>query len=136
MFASACSTRNKSRAFGRAFGRSDHLSFARIPGATPMDAALEISYHRTPTPLGEVPTMTVEGELRVFLRRSTEGTYRLESEDGRLVLQGRSYRELRDDLRTLLGTSRLPPRVKILLGSPRPQSAPPLEHGAIAELRA
>jgi hypothetical protein len=80
--------------------------------------------------------MTVEGELRVFLRRSTEGTYRLESEDGRLVLQGRSYRELRDDLRTLLGTSRLPPRVKILIGSPRQQLAHPLEHGAVAELRA
>jgi hypothetical protein len=60
--------------------------------------------------------MAFEDELHVFLRRTAEGAYRLESEDGRLVLQSPTYRDLRSDLATLMGTSLIPGRVKIFIG--------------------
>jgi hypothetical protein len=68
--------------------------------------------------------MAVQGELRVFLRRTTEGAYRLQSEDGMLVLQSDTYRELRAELARMIGASALPCRVKILLGAPQGIAAP------------
>jgi NAD(P)-dependent dehydrogenase (short-subunit alcohol dehydrogenase family) len=77
-----------------------------------------------PTPPDEVNDMAVQGELRVFLRRTTEGAYRLQSEDGMLVLQSDTYRELRAELARMIGASALPCRVKILLGAPQGIAAP------------
>jgi hypothetical protein len=63
--------------------------------------------------------MAAERELRTFLRRSPDGSYRLETDDGRLLLRGRNYRELRATLeRVLAAMPKRPDRVKILIGTP------------------
>jgi hypothetical protein len=62
--------------------------------------------------------MAVESELWTFLRRTKEGAYRLEAEDGALLVRGRTYREVRDELELVL--SRMPDRpgrVKIFIGA-------------------
>lgn len=65
--------------------------------------------------------MALHGELRLFLRRREDGAgYWLETEEGSVVVQSRSYRQLRDDLDLILrGDPHGPRRVKVLLGSPR-----------------
>jgi hypothetical protein len=66
-------------------------------------------------------------EIRTFLRRTSGGGYRMEAEDGSLLVESRTYREVRADLEALFASKRLPPhRVKVLLGSARrpPESAP------------
>jgi hypothetical protein len=68
--------------------------------------------------------MAVQGELRVFLRRTAEGAYRLVSEDGALVVQGSTYRDVRTDLARLIRDSALPSRVKILIGAPQESAVP------------
>ena len=64
--------------------------------------------------------MSLEPTLRLFLRRSTDSTMRLEAADGSLVVQSRSYHQLRVDLKILLAAMPgRPPRVKIYIGSPQ-----------------
>jgi hypothetical protein len=80
--------------------------------------------------------MSQPPELRTYLRRTSDGRYRLVAEDGRLLMQRNSYRELRRDLPAVLAALPVPcHRVKILIGSPapvqaarsgaRPQACPP-----------
>jgi hypothetical protein len=67
-------------------------------------------------------------ELRTYLRRTAEGGYRLESDDGSVIVEGRTYRQIRGDLEVLLGAMQIAPgRLKILIGAPRrpPRSVPP-----------
>jgi hypothetical protein len=66
-------------------------------------------------------------ELLTFLRRTPDGLYRLETEDGSLMLEGRSYRELRHDLELLLGATGVPAgSLKVMIGRPRrpPRAVP------------
>jgi hypothetical protein len=70
----------------------------------------------------------LSNELLTFLRRTSEGGYRLEAQDGSIMLESRSYHELREDLDVLLRAMPVPPRsVKVLIGRPRqpPRAAPP-----------
>jgi hypothetical protein len=70
--------------------------------------------------------MALQRELRTFLRRTNDGAYRLEAEDGSLVIYSRSYRQLRRDLEVVLRALPGPrDRLKILIGSPPRSSAPP-----------
>jgi hypothetical protein len=59
-------------------------------------------------------------ELRTFLRREKDSTYRLETEDGTPLVRGRTYRELRRQMDAVLATLPGPPVLKILIGAPRP----------------
>jgi hypothetical protein len=68
--------------------------------------------------------MALESELQLFLRRTSDG-YHLEAEDGSLVIQSRTYRELREDLDEVMKSMSRPPRkVKVLIGSRRRPPAP------------
>lgn len=46
--------------------------------------------------------MGLDGELRTYLRRVAPGEYTLQSEDGSIVIRGRTYGEVRRDLDVLL----------------------------------
>jgi hypothetical protein len=65
-------------------------------------------------------SMAAQRDLRTYLRRTIEGGYRLEAEDGSLVVESNNYRDLRKDLEVLLSAMPAPPlKVKVLIGSPR-----------------
>jgi hypothetical protein len=69
--------------------------------------------------LREVKIMAFGTELRLYLRRSHKGDYRLESEDGRVFLRSSTYHQLRRDLETILAAIPGAPSAKILIGTPR-----------------
>jgi hypothetical protein len=83
--------------------------------------------------------MAREDELRMFLYRIAPGALRLETEDGCLILQSRTYHELRRDLAIALQTKAgCAPTVKVMIGRPArpahrgrfdplPQATPRLE---------
>ena len=67
-------------------------------------------------------------EMKLFLCRTADGALLLKAEDGRLVLRGRSYRQLRHDLERLLrADARAPREISILIGQPPTKRSPPGE---------
>jgi hypothetical protein len=64
--------------------------------------------------------MAVGSELRLYLRRSLKGDFRLEREDGTVLVRSHTYHQLRRDLEAILAAiPGGPPHAKILLGTPR-----------------
>jgi hypothetical protein len=70
--------------------------------------------------------MLQQNELRMFLTKTMKGTLRLEAEDGGMVLEGPTYRELRRELDQILRACGTPlHRVKLLIGAPPRRQAVP-----------